>query len=160
VATRIPVPIAPPTTKNVEGLTDTIWYRTWDDSVWQARLEPVRRTLAHLPWPLSDAPIAIDPDFIHTAVSQPNTHSDPFIAYFALDGSKWHSKCHSHMNLFSKIVSFTFEHFKAGSGNSDHEDNMITFLAEDRSKWVLTLDNIGPLEDKPVELKFRLTRLP
>jgi hypothetical protein len=152
--------IAMPKTKNVEGLVEAIWYQTWDKSVWQARLEPVRRTLAKMPWPLSDMPVAIDPDFIHTAQDKANTHNDSVIAYFALDGSKWYSKCHSHMNLVSKMVSFTFEHFKIGQNKADHEDNMITFLADDRSKWFLTLDNVGPLEDKPIELKFRLTHLP
>ena len=104
---------------------------------WTASLQPVAHQMVG--WLFLQS--TTDPGFVFVG---PDRHTDDHIQYATPDGSRWSSKCHSHTNPLTGVVSFTFEHTPMSGVGVPHEDRTLNVVSWDRESLWITCPNVGP----------------
>jgi len=80
-----------------------------------------------------------DPDFFHfPGTSAAIAHQTACIKYKAPDGRFWVSKCHSHVDPDSLVITFRFEHWRRGAENgpADFSAEELKFLDWNGRPWI------------------------
>jgi hypothetical protein len=115
----------------VVGPNEQIEYIAPDGSGWRAALSEVQRGL----FPGSSS----DPEFLHFRGSATTAdHQGVWIRYKSTDGRFWTSRCHSHADPSSSVITFTFENCRLDGKitASAQFSTEMAFLDWDGNSWV------------------------
>jgi hypothetical protein len=138
---------------NTPGPSTYIEYMTWDNQPWKAKLQDVTTQIT---FPLGIRS-TIDPNFQHTHLAPPfDSHDDDVIGYVHWSGEHWSCRCHSHTDMASGNVSFTFEHAKEGEGSS-REAPFLDFVDINGVRWRAYAPDVGRIPDNgSLPVPFRI----
>jgi hypothetical protein len=137
-----------------EGLNKYIFYQFWDGSKWRANLEGLKFTI------VNGVLINVsDPDFQHHGADD---HNEEFISYLSDVKDQWWSKCHSHSEALTGHINFTFEHFRKGKVDADHEDEVMNIVDWYGNKWQISIPsrNASDKSPSPQKIEFFCRRIP